>query len=417
MKKLIFQFILFLFSVPLFSQEKVLTFNAFGAASTIESIKATNMVSGKSITVTGTNKIELNSITTGLNEIERNYENASVYPNPFNAQTTLQFNVVRKENIKILLVNSMGQVVAITRQDVVPGVHKFLISSKSLGVNHVVILSGDGSRSCKMVSLNDRENLNSIEYIGFAEVKGIEKSLEIEKGELIHFEISSGIYTTVVADSPTDSKTYDVELMKCQDDDGKNYKVVKIGTQWWMSENLAYLPEVASPVDGSYTEPYYYVYDYKGTSANEAKASDKYKTNGVLYNWNAANAACPDGWHLPTDTEWEKLAEFINSDNDGAYINETAHEYEGWWSEMGKHLKSNNGWSQNGTDDYGFTGIPCGFRAHSGVFGREDSHVYWWSATEYYNSAWSRKLEGSSSNLFHIRHDKNEGFSVRCIKD
>ncbi len=99
--------------------------------------------------------------------------------------------------------------------------------------------------------------------------------------------------------------------------DGNVYKFVKIGTQTWMAENLAYLPSVVGSATGSETTPYYYVYGYDGTSVTAAKATSNYTTYGVLYNWPAAmggfsssssnpsgvQGVCPAGWHLPSEAE------------------------------------------------------------------------------------------------------------------
>jgi uncharacterized protein (TIGR02145 family) len=98
--------------------------------------------------------------------------------------------------------------------------------------------------------------------------------------------------------------------------DGKTYKTVKIGDQWWMAENLAWLPAVNPVNDNSSTEKYYYVSGYNGTDVSAAKATQNYTTYGVLYNWPAAmngaagsdanpssvQGACPAGWHIPSYT-------------------------------------------------------------------------------------------------------------------
>jgi uncharacterized protein (TIGR02145 family) len=100
--------------------------------------------------------------------------------------------------------------------------------------------------------------------------------------------------------------------------DGKVYKTVKIGDQWWMAENLAWLPEVDSI--GKKTSLRYSVYGYKGQSVAEAKATDYYKTYGVLYNWKDALTVCPDGWHLPSEEEWFTLEVFLGLDPESVLL-------------------------------------------------------------------------------------------------
>jgi len=74
-----------------------------------------------------------------------------------------------------------------------------------------------------------------------------------------------------------------------------------------MVENLTYLPQISPSKEGSQSKPFYYVYGYNGTNIDEAKSSANYKTYGVLYNCEAAITACPEGWHLPSDKEWNQL--------------------------------------------------------------------------------------------------------------
>ena len=205
--------------------------------------------------------------------------------------------------------------------------------------------------------------------------------------------------------------------------DGEIYKVVKIGQQWWMAENLratAYpdgttIPEVENNTDWdnlSVSDKAYCYYNNDSVSY-----ADNY---GALYTWAAAmngkptsnenpsgvQGACPVGWHLPSDAEWTALEDFINTDgHDGT---------------EGTALKSKTGWASegNGTDHYGFAALPGGSRFSNVSFYNEGTYGYWWSSTTNgTNYASSRYLSYKYSDVIRDRSGKETGFSVRCLRD
>ena len=77
--------------------------------------------------------------------------------------------------------------------------------------------------------------------------------------------LSSVLCAQVTKDSIVDSR------------DGNVYEIVQIGSQWWMAENLAYLPAVNIPDEGSKSSPFYYVYDYFNSEVLPAKLDYNYK--------------------------------------------------------------------------------------------------------------------------------------------
>lgn len=165
--------------------------------------------------------------------------------------------------------------------------------------------------------------------------------------------------------------------------DGKVYKTVKIGEQTWMAENLAYKTEDS------------YCYDDKEENCT------KY---GRLYAWDDAYVACPSGWHLPSKKELKALSRA--------------------WFSAGKKLKSRDGWNEdgNGTDNYGFSALPGGGRSEIGPhirYSLEGKKASFWSSTEYYVDAsyYMTLYFKSGSVRFDDYIDKNNAFSVRCIKD
>lgn len=187
--------------------------------------------------------------------------------------------------------------------------------------------------------------------------------------------------------------------------DGNVYQTVIIGNQVWMTENLKYLPSVADPGTRSSTTPYYYVYDYKGTDVNTAKATANYQTYGVLYNWKAAKAAVPAGWHLPTDAEWLQLTNYLGGENfAGGKLKETGT----------THWNSPN---TGATNETGFTALPGGRLDKYGTFNIVGSYGIWWSATEGGSGAWHRDLYFSNSTVRKDIYGKELGFSVRCVRD
>lgn len=197
--------------------------------------------------------------------------------------------------------------------------------------------------------------------------------------------------------------------------DGRVYKTVKIGNQLWMAENLAYLPAVYPPSSGSYTEPRYYVYDYTGTDVSAAKAKVNYSTYGVLYNWEAAKVACPSGWHLPSDEEWKQLEMALG-------MTQTQADASYWrGTDQGTQMKSTSGWynNGNGTNTSGFSGLPGGYRGmDGGTFAKITNYGHWWTSTEYSSTnARYRDLHDDHNNVYRDNYAKENGYSVRCVKD
>jgi len=190
--------------------------------------------------------------------------------------------------------------------------------------------------------------------------------------------------------------------------DGNVYNTVTIGEQTWMAQNLAYLPDVVDPQTGSDTEPYYYVYgyDYFNSDVAKAKAMDNYKTYGVLYNWQAAMTACPDGWHLPSEAEWTQLTEYLG----GASV------AGGKMKEAGTaHWTTPN---TDATNSSGFTALPGGNRSYfRGTFNAIGDYGDWWSSTEDDGSVRNWPLYNDSGEFRSYQDSKETGLSVRCVRD
>lgn len=189
------------------------------------------------------------------------------------------------------------------------------------------------------------------------------------------------------------------------------YGTVEIGTQCWMSENLAYLPEVHDNRDfeerGSSQEPGYGVYDYNDRDLPSAKLHEHYQIYGVLYNWYAVNqvSICPVGWSVPTDTQLTTLITYLGGESEaGGYMKEagTAH-----W----------NSPNEGATNESYFTALPGGLRGTDGSFFSLGEYGLFWSSSVNGDDAWDMGLSHVSAEVGLDGNARGLGFSVRCIKD
>jgi uncharacterized protein (TIGR02145 family) len=219
-------------------------------------------------------------------------------------------------------------------------------------------------------------------------------------------------------DEPEQEEEQEEENTFIDNRDGKQYKWIKIGTQVWMAENLAYLPSVNKFSDESMTEPCYYVYGYDGNSTTEAKSAENYKTYGVLYNWPAAAVACPAGWHLPADAEWKVLEMYLGMSQEEA----DKIGYRG--TDEGSQLAGNSQLWNTGSlknnaafGKSGFMGLPAGF-FYNGITTGLGRDCKWWSDEISSTRALDRSLYYSGALAG--RGDaslKKYGYSVRCIRN
>ena len=95
--------------------------------------------------------------------------------------------------------------------------------------------------------------------------------------------------------------------------------------------------------------------------------------------------------------------------------------------DVGIKMKSTIGWAENerGTNESGFSGLPggCGYRGS--FFGKKFFDIgnfgYWWSSTElttlFSISALYRVLNWEGDVDRRKSYTKEEGFSVRCLRD
>jgi uncharacterized protein (TIGR02145 family) len=162
--------------------------------------------------------------------------------------------------------------------------------------------------------------------------------------------------------------------------DGKEYKSVIIGTQTWMSENL----------------------NYAGDD-NVGRCYGDNDSNCVKYGrmYAMSEVACPYGWHLPSNDEWNVLLDFVSA-NAGTKLKATSPDW-------------------NGTDDYGFAALPGGYCGdacpdNNSPFTALGTSSFWWTASVGSPVPLSITRSISESNNVGIFQSySNSRFYARCV--
>jgi uncharacterized protein (TIGR02145 family) len=198
-----------------------------------------------------------------------------------------------------------------------------------------------------------------------------------------------------------------------------NLPSILIDSQIWTSTNLdvstykdgTVIPRVddgdwATLATGAYS---YYNNDSTTYAAIYGKLYNWYAVAGIHDNDpNTANKTlAPEGWHVPTDSEWTTLTSYLGGESVAG----------GKMKEVGvSHWVSPN---TGATNESGFSGLPGGDRNSNGTFYSIGNNGTWWSSTEHNTTnAWYRDLNtftmAISSGTF---SNKVRGLSVRCLRD
>ncbi|HNQ68101.1 MAG TPA: fibrobacter succinogenes major paralogous domain-containing protein [Bacteroidales bacterium] len=187
------------------------------------------------------------------------------------------------------------------------------------------------------------------------------------------------------------------------------YSSVIIGSQQWMTKNLDIskfrngdiILEAKNPTEWIkyYTEgkPAWCYYNY------DKKYNEKY---GKLYNWFAVNDSrglAPEGWRVSTYEDWKVLTDFAGGEDIAS-----------------PKLRTTIGWENdgNGSNEYGFNGLPGGSVGAYGMFGDIGNWGSWWCYNPNSNPVYGKYLKYDSDRVEdYASYLKTDGLSVRCLRD
>jgi uncharacterized protein (TIGR02145 family) len=200
------------------------------------------------------------------------------------------------------------------------------------------------------------------------------------------------------------------------DIDSNRYKIVGIGSQIWMAENLKVTRFNNGTSISNITDSikWYWADDPGYCWYNNNSILNK-QTYGGLYNYYAVETGllCPVGWHVPDNNDWDVLIKYIGDRKIvGAKLKQVGFDL---WKEPNSNPSP-------ATDEYGFRAIPGGYRKLSYNIDAEFTGIgslamFWcFDASDKYFAAF-KYLGSNSSALSSYIKQKRAGLSIRCILD
>ena len=221
---------------------------------------------------------------------------------------------------------------------------------------------------------------------------------------------------------------------------GNTYNYVKIGEQYWMAENMrcnkydTQSERKGETLSTSRIETYYAPYytnasdksKWRSTEYSGKLSDEQIAKLGYHYSWAAAvglstaeaakeltssfsgnrQGICPNGWHVPTNSEWDALGTALGGKHDGDF------------PDVGKKLKTTSGWYENGngTDDHSFAALPAGLAGVGSVY-YVGCFAIFWTATNSLHTAYGRYLGYKYDSLDGYGNRKSYAHSVRCVRN
>ena len=409
-------------------------------------------------------------------------------PNPFIGITNVNLTVADAGAITLEIVDGNGRIAVETTHalSLQPGTHQFRVSLSAAGTYVMTARQNGKTSSIKMVC-NGAGNGNGIEYFGTIAVtpkshlRGRTNN-PFDIGDLMEYVGYATINSTQcesqhISQTLETSQTIVLHFTETQgqqdgqpcpgtptvtDIDGNVYNTVQIGTQCWMKENLRtthYADETAIPFGGDLSCEEEESYNYSEDAPlyyNNLEVSTP--LCGYLYNWasimhggassnsnpSGVQGICPNGWHLPSASEWGQLTAYVSGQPQ--YV---CGEYSEW---IAKALSAvSNGWSQWCCDpldisDYydecspgldissnnatGFSALPSYLidavsdENKVWLYGELPVAAFWTSTQTSPNVANEILIYGVYGFVFDSSSDfeedgmmKSNGLSVRCVKD
>lgn len=197
-----------------------------------------------------------------------------------------------------------------------------------------------------------------------------------------------------------------------KDIEANTYPTVGIGAQCWTAVNLRTtmyndgtpIPHEPASTDwGTLITPAFCWYN-----DNIGNASPF----GALYNWyvvdtlsNGGKNVCPAGWHVPSESEYAEMINYLGGENlAGIKLKEAGN----------VHFLSSN---ETATNLSGFTAMPAGYRVNTSFYEKGYYAQYWTTTPSNATQSFFVDIEYDGEYAYLSDQNKNRGNSIRCVKD
>ncbi len=342
-----------------------------------------------------------------------NQHDITIFPNPFDDNVLINIPFEKNENTEISVCDVSGKLLIQKNITGLQNLNTLEFTSANKGVFFISVKSPEKSYSKTVICRSAHADRYDIS-LKSAEIlpQNIEKvysnpQLLYTAGDTLKFTGFYDTHVTVMTAYPTENSSYVFDFQSCIDFEGNVYPVVKLGNQWWTAENL----KSTKYADGAYINGSY-VYD--NNSSNES-------TYGRLYTWSAimngasgtnenpsnVQGACPNGWHVPSESEWDEMRDYLGGRTVmGGKLKETGTAH--WLSP-----------NTAATNSSGMTIVPGGLRFDDGEYQYLGEAALFWNCSDFddldYASAY--QISYDTNEASYKWNFKTFAQSLRCVMD
>ncbi|MBP6978983.1 MAG: FISUMP domain-containing protein [Bacteroidales bacterium] len=362
----------------------------------------------------------------------RLYQN---HPNPAGDRTTFHLAIPQQGQVNLMVTDIVGRTVFSQEFNLAGGNHTFTFAPGKETVYFIsAVWKGERQTIKTLNYVTDRHQKCLLEYAGTKsrvnqpKAGGSRGGFMINPGDEMLYIAYLGSLESGITDSIEGNQTYTFQFaagIPCPEQPtvaykGQVYNTVQVFNQCWLKENLnagEMITGTTEQSDNGTMEKYCF-----GDEPDScAKYGGLYQMNEMMqYNaQQGSRGICPRGWHVPTDGEWKMLEGEVDTYHGIAWS--------GWddWADRGydagRNLRTTSGWYNdgNGTDLFGFKGLPGGKRNHRAFFEGTGKVGYWWTSTIYEitDTYWTRYVIYDESYVYRIWSSLEVGLSVRCLRD